>query len=183
MHVAIKVEPTKARSQRLWFESKVYGALLGSVGIPRIRRYGCAKEHYILVMDLFNFCSRKFTMKTVLMLADPMPRNFAKPRAQKSAPARVSRGKIGTARSASINALQDKKQSWRDDMVSLGYVLINLSRGFFPWQCIKANTKVQKYERIKEQKRSIPIEALCKGYAQELAIYLRDSRTLLIIGI
>lgn len=43
-----------------------------------IRWYGQEKDYNVLVMDLlgpstedlFNFCSRKFTMKTVLMLAD-----------------------------------------------------------------------------------------------------------------
>ena len=43
-----------------------------------IRWYGSEKDYNVLVMDLlgpsledlFNFCSRRFTMKTVLMLAD-----------------------------------------------------------------------------------------------------------------
>jgi len=43
-----------------------------------IRWYGQEKDYNVLVMDLlgpsledlFNFCNRRFTMKTVLMLAD-----------------------------------------------------------------------------------------------------------------
>ena len=43
-------------------------------------RYGQERDYNVLVMDLlgpsledlFNFCSRRFTMKTVLMLADQM---------------------------------------------------------------------------------------------------------------
>lgn len=52
----------------------------GGVGIPHIRWFGTARDYNALVMellgpsleDLFNFCSRRFTMKTVLMLADQM---------------------------------------------------------------------------------------------------------------
>lgn len=46
--------------------------------ISSIRWYGIERDYNVLVMDLlgpsledlFNFCSRRFTMKTVLMLAD-----------------------------------------------------------------------------------------------------------------
>ena len=52
----------------------------GGVGIPDIRWFGVERDYNVLVMDLlgpsledlFNFCSRRFTMKTVLMLADQL---------------------------------------------------------------------------------------------------------------
>jgi casein kinase 1 alpha len=78
--VAVKLEPIKARHPQLLYESKLYKILQGGVGIPHIRWFGQAKDYNALVMellgpsleDLFNFCSRRFTMKTVLMLADQM---------------------------------------------------------------------------------------------------------------
>ncbi|KAF9620510.1 hypothetical protein IFM89_013127 [Coptis chinensis] len=49
-------------------------------GIPNVRWFGVERDYNVLVMDLlgpsledlFNFCSRKLSLKTVLMLADQM---------------------------------------------------------------------------------------------------------------
>lgn len=54
--------------------------LLSSVGIPTIKWCGTEGDYNVLVMellgpsleDLFNFCNRKFSIKTVLLLADQM---------------------------------------------------------------------------------------------------------------
>ncbi|XP_069363085.1 casein kinase I-like isoform X2 [Maniola hyperantus] len=224
--VAVKVESIKARHPQLLYESRVYKMLQGGIGIPHIRWYGYEKDHNILVMDLlgpsledlFNFCSRQFTIKTVLMLADQMmgrvefihckcfihrdikPDNFlmgigrhcnklymidfglAKKfrdiRTRAHISYREDKNLTGTARYASINAHLGIEQSRRDDMESLGYVLMYFNRGSLPWQGLKAITKKQKYERISEKKMSTPVEVLCKGFPAEFAMYLNYCRGL-----
>lgn len=64
------------------------------------------------------------------------------------------------------------EQSRRDDLESLGYVLMYFNLGSLPWQGLKAATKKQKYERISEKKMSTPIEVLCKGFPCKLTMKL-----------
>ena len=75
--VAIKLESVNARHPQLSYESKIYRILMGAPGIPHVRYFGPVSKFNVLVMDLlgpsiedlFNFCGRKFSIKTVLMLA------------------------------------------------------------------------------------------------------------------
>ena len=84
--VAIKLESVKAKHPQLEYESKVYKTLAGGVGVPFVRWFGTECDYNAMVLDLlgpsledlFNFCQRKFSLKTVLLLADqlvsPLPR-------------------------------------------------------------------------------------------------------------
>ena len=85
--VGIKMESNKTRHPQLMFEAKLYKLLKGGVGIPEVHWTGTSKESNVMVMDLlgpslenlFNFCNRKFSLKTVLMIADQMVRALLRP--------------------------------------------------------------------------------------------------------
>jgi casein kinase I family protein HRR25 len=82
--VAIKLESVKAKHPQLEYESKVYKTLAGGVGVPFVRWFGTECDYNAMVLDLlgpsledlFNFCNRKFTLKTVLLLADQLVSKF-----------------------------------------------------------------------------------------------------------
>lgn len=81
--VAIKLEQVKTRHPQLTYEARFYRLLNaggGAVGIPNVLYHGVEGEFNVLVIellgpsleDLFNFCNRKMSLKTTLMLADQM---------------------------------------------------------------------------------------------------------------
>jgi serine/threonine protein kinase len=84
----------------------------------------------------------------------------------------------GTARYASISAHETQEQSRKDDLESIGYLLIYLYKGKLPWQGIKHKDKKTKYKLIGQCKKNIDIDDLCKGMPKEFVIYLKYVRNL-----
>jgi len=78
--VAVKLELQTARNPKLSSEYKIYRILAGGDGISRVHWFGKAGKYNALVLDvlgpslydLFKFCGKKFTLKTVSMLADQL---------------------------------------------------------------------------------------------------------------
>lgn len=159
--------------------------------------------------DLFTFCNRKFSLKTVLMIGDQMiqrieylhnnhfihrdmkPDNFlvgiakkqhmiymidfglAKryrdPKTGEHIPYRDNKSLTGTARYASVNTHLGIEQARRDDLESIGFILIYFLKGTLPWQGLQAKNKNDKYDKIKEKKVATTIEALCRGLPEEFS--------------
>lgn len=76
--VAIKLESNSAKHPQLFYEAKLYMNFQGGVGIPNIHWCGSQGNYNIMIIDLlgpsledlFNYCKRKFNVKTTLMIGD-----------------------------------------------------------------------------------------------------------------
>ena len=226
--VAVKFEKHGARCPQLRHEYKVYRELQNAPGFARVHYFGTQDSYNLMVMDLlgpsledqFNKCSRRFTLKTVLLIADQMlervelmhsrhlihrdikPANFVTdvpgsaagtsvfcidfglskryrhPRTLQHIPQREGRSLTGTPPYASINNHQGVDQSRRDDLESIGYVLVYFLKGGLPWQGLKAKSASKKYKLIMEKKQSSSIPSLCQGCPNQFADYLAYCRHL-----
>jgi serine/threonine protein kinase len=84
----------------------------------------------------------------------------------------------GTARYASIHALEEMEQSRRDDLESVGYVLMYFLRGGLPWQGLKIKSKEDRYKKILDKKKETSSEQLCKGFPEEFKDFLEYAKNL-----
>lgn len=91
---------------------------------------------------------------------------------------REGKSLTGTARYASINSHKGLEQARRDDLESIGYVLLYFLKKVLPWQGLKVNDDEDKFERIKEVKISTPVTTLCKGFPDAFVKYINYCRAL-----
>jgi len=205
--VAIKLEHTRRGSGKLKLEAEAYRTLAGGAGVPRVLLFDEECDYYVLV---FNYCGRRFSLKTVLLVADQLltrieyihskslvhrdvkPDNFLVGTGRQGNTVYAvdfglaedyrtvhSRGRHeGTCRYASISFHNGEEQYRRDDLESLGYVLVYFLRGSLPWQGLKASRGESRTKLVKEMKIKMLAGELCEGLPAEFQTYVDYTRSL-----
>ena len=93
-------------------------------------------------------------------------------------PYKDGRSIVGTVKYVSIYTHFGVEQSRRDDLETLGYILVYFVKGLLPWQGIKAKTKNEKYKLIMNRKTEFKPEMLCRGLPDEFRQYFEYVRGL-----
>ncbi|KAL9621089.1 MAG: hypothetical protein Q9160_004474 [Pyrenula sp. 1 TL-2023] len=223
--VAVKLEYHRVDPSLLCDEFETYKSLGGGKGIPQVYWFGRESEYRAMIFellgpsleDLFNYCGRLFSLKTVLMLVDQIiarlqyvhsknvihqdikPENFlmgtgrngncvyitdmglASEFLPHEAPpaARGSQSRLlGTANFASINGHRGIRQSPRDDMESLGYMILHFLKGQLPWHGLKGESREQIYQMIADRKAGTSLDELCSDVPEEFRKYMECVRAL-----
>jgi serine/threonine protein kinase len=85
---------------------------------------------------------------------------------------------VGSLRYASIRNHKGIEQSRRDDLESLGYMIIYFINGCLPWQNVQKKTEKEIIEEIFNIKRNISLKDLCNGLPEEFYLYMKYCRLL-----
>ncbi|OLP83536.1 Peroxisomal bifunctional enzyme [Symbiodinium microadriaticum] len=99
-------------------------------------------------------------------------KGFRDPDTGKHIPFVKKSGITGTARYVTVNLHQGCEPSRRDDLGSIGYVLLYFLRGKLPWQGINHRDKKKRKKRIGKRKAATSHQDLCKSFPKEFVQYL-----------
>ena len=84
----------------------------------------------------------------------------------------------GTIKYSSVHALSQKESSRRDDIISLGYMLIYLFKGSLPWDFEMKKFNIQIYKKILYLKKTNSNGTLFNNLPKEFAEYINYSNNL-----
>ncbi len=152
---------------------------LSLLAIQILNRIENLHKHNYIHRDIKpeNFLIGTGYNSNILYLIDfGLSKRYNNPKTHQHIQYKEGRTLTGTARYVSINTHLGIEQSRRDDLESIGYVIIFFLKGVLPWQGLKDNKN--KYKKIMEKKLQIPTEILCFGLPEELTVYLNYCKSL-----
>ena len=151
------------------------------LGIQMIDRVEYIHSRKILHRDMKpdNFVMGRGDKSHIVYLIDfGLSKKYWSSRLNKHIPYSTNKKLTGTARYASINALSGCEQGRRDDLESIGYIIMYFIRGSLPWQGLKINNKEDRYKKICDKKKSTSARELCAGYPKEFQDFVSYTRKL-----
>ncbi|KAH7823467.1 putative Casein kinase [Monocercomonoides exilis] len=170
------IEEVYARCGRIFCLKTVL--MLADQAITRLEQlHSKAYVHRDIKPD--NFVLGRYRRETIVHMIDlGLAKRYCDPKTNVHLPYRDKKGITGTVRYASINTHRGIEQSRRDDMESLGYMLVYLMRGHLPWQGVRAQTRKLKYIRIGDVKMQTTADELCKYCPEEFSAYINYVKSL-----
>jgi serine/threonine protein kinase len=93
-------------------------------------------------------------------------------------PVKVNQPVTGTVRYSSLNSHRGLTLSRRDDLESIGYLLAHLLRGDLPWIGLKTKSDSEKFRKIGQLKRDVPLSNLFHDHPDAFERFVGTARRL-----
>ena len=84
----------------------------------------------------------------------------------------------GTLIFLSSNTFKGNDLTTKDDLESLGLVIIYLYKGFLPWSELKFKNIVEGFKKVGEIREKTSLEKLCEGMPREMYVYMKYVKNL-----
>eukprot|EP00747_Dinoflagellata_sp_TGD_P078716 gnl/TRDRNA2_/TRDRNA2_160198_c0_seq1.p1 gnl/TRDRNA2_/TRDRNA2_160198_c0~~gnl/TRDRNA2_/TRDRNA2_160198_c0_seq1.p1 ORF type:complete len:402 (-),score=58.40 gnl/TRDRNA2_/TRDRNA2_160198_c0_seq1:139-1224(-) len=142
------------------------------------------KNHYVyrdvkpenFVMGLGNKANR------VHVIDFGLSKKYRHPETLKHISYAENKRMCGTVKYVSVRTQKGAEQGRRDDLESIGYVLVYFLKGTLPWSNLRMKGKegdtVTPVDRVLQSKMSTKLHELCKGCPKEMITYLEYCRGL-----
>ena len=159
---------------------------ISMIGIQLMDRMEFIHSKYLIHRDIKpeNFTIGYHNKTTIYVIDFGISRKYKSSRTGKHVKYSLTGKMFGTVRYVSYNGSRGVEQSRRDDLESIGYMLIYLIKNYLPWQGLrlKGPNFIKGYKRMLKLKEIITPEELCKGlpkeFSTEFSEYLKYCRKL-----
>lgn len=153
-------------------------ATVRQVGVQMVRCVQSLHQHGFVHRDIKpdNFITESEHGSKILIIDFGLSKRFRR-NGQHIRLAR-SRGVVGTARYASIRNHEGFEQSRRDDIESIGYILVYLLKGRLPWQGLNIHDRDRRNASILYLKKHTAPAELIDGLPKEFGTFIEYARRL-----
>ena len=149
-------------------------------GIQIIERLEFIHSKYIIHLDIKpnNFLVGKSNSSLIYIIDFGFAKKYRSSKTGKHIKYSINNHFSGNLKFSTANTMKGIEPSRRDDLESLGYMLIYLFNQELPWDNIKAKNKFLLSQKIFELKNLVSTKLLCKGLPKEMEEYMKYVKSL-----
>ena len=126
-----------------------------------------------------NFLIGKGNKKSIIYAIDfGLSKKYKDSKSHLHIPYRDGKDLTGTARFVSINTHLGIDQSRRDDIESIGYMMVYFLKGNLPWMGLGLTDRKKIFEKISEIKKKTSLDILCQGLPKEIITFIQYARNM-----